>query len=392
MELFQNYAHPRPMRPAHEANVTMSPNAPGAPDPNILSAAGVWTLAGDRLIITVRDWPATILVPTGQVRLLAVDLPLPSHAKRIAALPFAIEDRIAEPVDSVHLALGEAIAPGRYLVAVVRHDLMARWIAQAEEAGIGHAAMVPDVLTLPRPREGWAVSQSGGRAAVRDADGTGFEVPAPLLRSAWEAAGKPPVTSYGEALPDDMQRSAAALDPALFGPAAGAAVSALNLRQGAYAVRKTGGSPLWRKFAWVAALGIAAHIVISIGDTIMLRSIADRREAETRAAAALAAPGVALGDDLAGTVTGLLPTGGGGQVPQLFLPLVTRVSGALGPLSGSFAVRAMTFEGRMLTLDLDPNPDASLAGRIEAALKGAGVGAQVVRSPEGAIRITASAA
>ena len=53
---------------------------------------------------------------------------------------------------------------------------------QAEEAGIGHAAMVPDVLTLPRPAEGWAVSQSGGRAAVRDADGTGFEVPAPLLR------------------------------------------------------------------------------------------------------------------------------------------------------------------------------------------------------------------
>lgn len=371
----------------------MSPNTRGAPDPSEPPAAGVWTLAGDRLIITVRDWPATILVPTGQVRLLAVDLPLPSHAKRIAALPFAIEDRIAEPVDSVHLALGEQLSPGRYLVAVVRHELMARWIAQAEEAGIGHAAMVPDVLTLPRPAEGWAVSQSGGRAAVRDAEGTGFEVPAPLLRPAWEAAGKPPVTSYGEALPDDMQRAAAALDPALFGPAAGAAVEALNLRQGAYAVRGVaGGSPLWRKFAWVAALGIAAHIVISIGDTVMLRSIADRREAETRAAAALAAPGVALGDDLAGSVTGLLPSGGGAQVPQPFLPLVTRVSGALGPLAGGFAVRAMTFEGRILTLDLDPNPDATLAGRIEAALKGAGVGAQVVRSPEGAIRITASAA
>ncbi|MDG2533968.1 type II secretion system protein GspL [Sphingomonas sp. HITSZ_GF] len=371
----------------------MSPTTLGAPDPSEPPAAGVWTLAGDRLIITVRDWPATILVPTGQVRLLAVDLPLPSHARRVAALPFAIEDRIAEPVDSVHLALGEQLSPGRYLVGVVRHEVMARWIAQAEEAGIGHAAMVPDVLTLPRPAQGWAVSQSGGRAAVRDADGIGFEVPAALLRPAWEAAERPAVISYGETLPDDMQRSAGALDPAGFGPAAGAAVAALNLRQGAYAVRKVAGSNLWRKFAWVAAIGAAAHVVIALGDVIMLRSIADRREAETRAAVALAAPGLALGEDLANSVTGLLPSGGGGAgVPQVFLPLLTRVSGALGPLGGGFAVRAMTFEGRILTLDLDASPDAALAGRIEAALKGAGVGAQVVRSPEGAIRITASAA
>jgi len=370
----------------------MSPNAPGAPDPNLPPAAGVWTLAGDRLIITVRDWPATILVPTGQVRLLAVDLPLPSHARRVAALPFAIEDRIAEPVDSVHLALGEQVAPNRYLVGIVRHEVMAGWVAQAEEAGIGHAAMVPDVLTMPRPTEGWAVSQSGGRAAVRVADGTGFEVPAPLLRPAWEAAGRPAITSYGERLPDDMQKDAASLDPAAFGPAAGAAVATLNLRQGAYAVRKTGGSKLWRKFAWVAAIGAAAHVVIALGDVIMLRNIADRREAETRATAALAAPGVTLGEDLANSITGMLPNWGGGQVPQPFLPLANRVSGALGPLSGAITVRAMTFEGKLLTLDLDASPDAGLPGQIEAALKGAGVGAQVVRSPEGAIRITASAA
>ena len=370
----------------------MSPNTRGASDPSEPPAAGVWTLASDRLIIAARDWPATILVSTGQVRLLAVDLPLPSHAKRVAALPFAIEDRIAEPVDSVHLALGEQIAPGRYLVGMVRHDVMARWVAQAEEAGIGHAAMAPDVLTLPRPAEGWAVSQDGGRAAVRDAEGTGFEVPAALLRPAWEAAGRPGVTSYGERLPDDMQKGAATLDPAAFGPAAGAAVAALNLRQGAYAVRKAAGSGLWRKFVWVAAIGAAAHAVIALGDVLMLRNIADSREAEARATATLAAPGVTLGDDLANSVTAMLPAGSGARVPQPFVPLVTRVSGALAPLAGSFAVRAMTFEGRLLTLDLDASPDAELASRIETTLKGAGVGARVVRSPEGAIRITASAA
>src|SRR5204863_210240 len=101
---------------------------------------------------------------------------------------------------------------------------------------------------------------------------------------------------------DDMQQGAATLDPSAFGPAAAAAVAALNLRQGAYAVRKAAGSGLWRKFAWVAAIGAAAHVVIALGDVIMLRSIADRREAEARATASLAAPGVALGDDLANSI------------------------------------------------------------------------------------------
>lgn len=363
----------------------------GSPDPSEPAAAGIWTLAGDRLIIAARDWPATILVPAGQVRLLAVDLPLPSHAKRLAALPFAIEDRIAEPVDSVHLALGEQLAPGRYLVGVVRHDVMARWAVIAGEAGLGHAAMVPDVLTLPRPQRGWAVSQANGRAAVREEAGTGFEVPAGLLRSAWEAAGRPPVISYGERLPDDMQTGAASLDVAAPGAAAGAALAALDLRQGAYAVRKAAGNGLWRKFAWIAAIGAAAHVGIALGDTLMLRNIADRREADARAAATLAAPGVALGDDFAGTVAGMLPSGGGAP-PQAFVPLVNRVSGALTPLAGSLSVRGMKFEGRLLTLDLDASPDRDLPGRIQAALRAAGVAGQVTRSPDGAIRVTANAA
>jgi general secretion pathway protein L len=119
-----------------------------------------------------------MLVPTEQVRLLAVDLPLASRAKRMEALPFAIEDRIADPIESVHLALGMEIAPKRYLVGVVRHDVMESWVARADEAGLGHAAMVPDALALPVPGEGaWAVDLGETRAVVRAGDGTGFACP-----------------------------------------------------------------------------------------------------------------------------------------------------------------------------------------------------------------------
>jgi general secretion pathway protein L len=377
------------MRPSHEANVTASGRALGAPDAPEPRAAGVWTLAGGRLIIAERGGPATILVPSEQVRLLAVDLPLASKAKRLEALPFAIEEAIAEPPESVHLALGMEVAPKRYLVGVVRHDVMATWIEIAEEAGLGHAALVPDALALPRPAEAeWAVNLAGDRATVRSGDGTGFACPAAMLLPAWEAAGRPGVLSHGAPLPAAMQAvesaaSVAALSERLLEPA-------LDLRQGAYARRRTALPNVWRRLGWIVALGAAAHVVIAAADTLMLQRIADRRAEETRAAFAAAAPGATPGADLAATVTDMLPASGS-AAPDAFLPLLTRVSGALGPLAGGLTVRSMTFQANTLTLDLDGS-DAGLAGRIDAALRGARVPGSVTRSPDGSIRVTAGAA
>ena len=377
------------MRPSHEANVTQAARPIGVPDETDAPAAGVWTLAGGRLIIAEPGGPATVLVPTEQVRLLAVDLPLASRAKRLEALPFAIEDQIAEPIDSLHVALGAEIAPKRYLVAVVRHEVMAAWADVAEEAGLGHAAMVPDALALPRPGEGqWAVDLGSERVVVRTADGAGFAAPAPLLRSAWEAAGKPPAIAYGAPLPADMLLADGAIAPQ---PLATRLLSpALDLRQGLYARRRASLPNIWRRLGWIAALGAAAHIVIAAADTLMLRAIADRRANETRAVAALAAPGVNLSGDFAASLTDLLPSGPA-AAPDLFLPLLTRVSGALGPVAGGLTVRGIGFQANTLTVDVEGS-NAGLVGRIDAALRAARVAGQVTQSPDGAIRITARAA
>jgi general secretion pathway protein L len=63
----------------------------------------------------------TLFVPGEDVLLLAVDLPIASRRHRMEALPFAIEDRIAEPLDAVHVAIGAQLSPNRYLAAVVKH-------------------------------------------------------------------------------------------------------------------------------------------------------------------------------------------------------------------------------------------------------------------------------
>jgi general secretion pathway protein L len=307
----------------------------------------------------------------------------------LEALPFAIEDLIAEPAESLHLALGAEIAPKRYLVGVVRHDVMERWVDLADAGGLDQAAMVPDALALPQPREGeWAVDLGETRALVRAGDGGGFAIPAPLLGAAWETAGKPAALAYGTALPTEMMLGRVALAP---GPLATRLLSpALDLRQGRYAVRRAAASTFWRRLGWIVAIGAAAHTAIAFADTLMLRSIADRRAAETRTVASLAAPGADLSGDLKTTIPDLLPKGGT-RAPDAFLPLLTRVSGALQPLGGSLSVRQVAFEGNTLTMDID-GTDPGLAARIDAALRGAQVRATTTRSPDGSIRITASAA
>lgn len=377
------------MKPLDETNVTAVPGrAPWLAFPNDASTSapgGVWTLDRERLIAVDENGPATVLVPSEAVLLLAVDLPVAGAAKRRSALPFAIEDRIAEPIDAVHLGLGVELTPKRYLVAVVRHEMMRRWIDRVEEAGLGHAALVPDALALPMPDAGrWSVELAEGRAVVRTGDGTGFAIPESGLRTAWEAAGRPACTAYGAALPADMISVAGALEAE---PLARRLLTpALDLRQGAYVRRRGPITPWARRLGRLAAIGLAAHGAIAIADTIMLKTIAERRAEETRVLVARAAPGSNIGGDLASTAADLLPASSGGAAK--FLPLMSRVSAALAPFGGLLAVRTVRYDGASVVIDLDAL-DPTLRGRVTQALSAARIEAPLAALPDGGVRLTA---
>lgn len=349
--------------------------------------AGVWTLSGERLIIAEADGPATVLAPSESVLLLTADLPLASRAKRLAALPFAIEDRIADPLDAVHIALGAEVAPRRYLVAVVRHSLMLQWVELADAAALGHAAIVPDALALPVPEAGgWSAEAVDDRVLVRTGDGAGFAMPVALIGQAWRAAGEPRVWNCGAGpigeLPHDKR------------PAGGGGLAErlltppVDLRQGRYARRAAGGGDWLRRLGWIAAAGIAAHAVIAAADTVMLRVIAERRAAETRAVVAQAAPGANLSGDLRTSVADLLPPPG--AAGSAFVPLIARTARALTPLSSSVTARTMRFEGNALVLDLEPG-EIGLAERVRGALRAAGIAGEVTAAPDGVVHMTVRA-
>ncbi len=356
-----------------------------APDDRLAprrSASGVWSLDGDQLenIEESTEGPATVLVRSEQILLLAVPLPpLASVIRRREALPFAIEEHISEPLDLVHIALGAEAQPGVWLAAVVSHALMMQWHGHLIAAGLERARLVPDVMALPVPGAGsWSVDVAGARAMVRTGDGGGFAVPLALLDTAWRAAGEPACIAYGGPLPPHFAAVPATFEQETM--AARLLMPAIDLRQGRYAAPRRAVHPLWQRIALVAGLGALAHGAIAVADTIALAHLAQQRGAQVRLLGASLQPPVEIGPDLGDAIVALTPDAAATGSSR-FMTLLSRSAAALAgaqPAGAPTAVwRSVSFDGAAgtLTIELETDNIADLQ-RMAQALTGAGLSAQ----------------
>jgi general secretion pathway protein L len=94
------------------------------------------TEIGDRSVI--------VLVPSVDLLTTTVHIPARSNSKIKAALPFALEENLADDVENLHFAVGERQENNRLPVAVVAKDTMDGWLKQLSDAGIEPAILAPD--------------------------------------------------------------------------------------------------------------------------------------------------------------------------------------------------------------------------------------------------------
>ncbi|MGI4880581.1 MAG: type II secretion system protein GspL [Janthinobacterium lividum] len=327
--------------------------------------AGVWTLVKGAPVALDRcaDGPAILLVPTEDVLLLVVDLPPSSPAKRAAAAAIAIEQRLSEPLDAVHVAVGAASAPHRHLVGVVRRALLQSWIAALERVDLSHAAIVPDVLFLPVPPAGsWSIEATGGRVLARTDTGAGFAVRDELFPLFWKRSGQPTCVVYGNELPAGLPAIAGAVASVF---RAREESNVLDLRQGGYACRNRLVSPLLRRFGTIFATGLAGHTAIAGADALDLR--ADARAIHTQVENLRRQELPSVPADL--LEASLLKPARADH----FLPLLSRVANVLQTRSG-WTASALSYRANSSALTLSLAPLKKIESDREiAALKAAGL-------------------
>ena len=91
----------------------------------------------------VGDREVIVLVPAGETSTLTCDLPA-KGARLRAALPFALEEQVADEIENLHFAPGPRRAAGDLPVVVVAHDKMSAWLTRLQEAGIRPARLIPE--------------------------------------------------------------------------------------------------------------------------------------------------------------------------------------------------------------------------------------------------------
>jgi len=118
-----------------------------------------------------------LFVPGTAVRLTTVQVPARAAAKILQAAPYALEDQLAEDVDTLHFAVGAPGAGdgGAHPVAITSRARMDAWLAPLRARGIRPDALVPETLCLPTPEgDHWTGLAEPGRVTVRTGPYSGF--------------------------------------------------------------------------------------------------------------------------------------------------------------------------------------------------------------------------
>jgi len=117
-----------------------------------------------------------VLLPLEQMFLTSVNTRARKQKHLLKAIPFALEDELADDVDSLHFALGQRYGENDFPVAVIDKHMLDAVLGQLSEVGIYPDLLTADVFGLPFREDTWTILIENDRALVRTAKYQGFTI------------------------------------------------------------------------------------------------------------------------------------------------------------------------------------------------------------------------
>ena len=227
----------------------------------LANAQGLSTLterAGNR--------PVDVLVPAAAMMLTSVHLPEKGQRQALKALPFMLEEALAEDVDAMHFTVGPRDGDALSVVAVA-HEQMQMWLSCLTEAGLKVKRIVPDCLALPLQECQWAAMRMGNELLLRTGLATGQSLPLPWLPIALEqlkpAQGEVSVASYTDMQLEGVELKPQSLELPMLVLARGILHAPVNLLNGVYTPKREYSKQLmmWKSAAIVIVIACVLALV-----------------------------------------------------------------------------------------------------------------------------------
>lgn len=115
----------------------------------------------------VGELDVIVLVPSADVLTTIVDIPV-RGARLQAALPYALEEYLADDVEQLHFAAGAKRETGNVPVSVVSHERMRDWVGRLADANIQASSIVADSYGLARIPGTISMLLSGSDVFIND--------------------------------------------------------------------------------------------------------------------------------------------------------------------------------------------------------------------------------
>ncbi len=220
-----------------------------------------------------------VLLPAEEVLLTRVELKIRNRQQLTKAIPYALEEELADDVDHLHFAVSSsADEAGGHAVAVVSRRRMDGLLEALHGAGLSPAFATSEVLCLPFDAGEWSLLLEDQRAVIRTGGLSGFaceaENLAVLLNHALVEQENPPqrlrtyrCTEASIQLPPlgpaIEQHEEELCPPRLFALGLDEKDDTINLLQGPYQLE----SPMMRRLRpWrIAAALLAAWVALQTG-------------------------------------------------------------------------------------------------------------------------------
>jgi general secretion pathway protein L len=369
-------------------------------DSNGTRRSGVSSGSLEQAAIEIGDHAVIVLVPAEDVLLTSVHIPARSAAKIKTALPFALEESLADDVEDLHFAVGDRQDNNRLPVAVVAREKMSRWLERLNEAGIvplilaaeNHGlAKIPGTLSVlvddkttmfndgadaefslqdVKPSEVLVIAGQLGETQQEDGEDSGHLVvfctseQDQNLSHEWIALRHELHSVDVNVLPDGVLPKLAVTVAAGHG---------INLLQGLYGKKTEYGTLLrpW-KIAALLLLGltVVGMAMKGVGYYQLMQDEATLR-AQFSAEYRLLRPGDTreITDPVA-TVESLRRGAGSSAAPQVFLPSLRELGAALDANSGA-EIEAISYRAGVVDLQLTA-PDVATLDNIQKAVSASG--------------------
>jgi general secretion pathway protein L len=130
-----------------------------------------------------------VILPASEALVADSEAPAKSAAKLAQVIPYALEERVADEIESLHFALGERDATsGRVPVVVIERARIDARIAELHAAGLSPTAVYSEASLLPSMPGQMIALLDGDTLTLRTADSVPLVMPALSINDAFEMA------------------------------------------------------------------------------------------------------------------------------------------------------------------------------------------------------------